>query len=281
MAMNRLEDVDIVIITALSEEKQALKKCFGIEFKAVAKNGIHYNLGTIKYKNRAINVATVQPIDMGPIPAAVIATKSIIEWRPVIIAMTGICAGMKSLTKMGDIIVSSQVFDHTAGTYKNGSITPFQQSIGQDQWVLQFIQSITDDEKNIEEISSSHPRPNNAIEKIDIHVGPMASGSFVVKDPEYIKNLLDKTSKLYGVDMESYGVAAAAKICSSPFENVMWLVTKGVVDYADNKKNDDWHSYCAFASAKFLMITINEILKRDNSYAWLENQRKAKTSGIH
>jgi len=278
--MNRLQDIDIVIITALSEEKQALKKCFGIEFEAVAKNGIHYNLGIIEYKNRAINIATVQQIDMGPIPAAVIATKSITEWRPAVIAMTGICAGIKSLTKMGDIIFSSQVFDHTAGTYKNGSITPFQQSIGQDQWVLQFIQSIIDDEKNIEKISSSHPRPNNAIEKIDIHIGPMASGSFVVKDQEYIKNLLSRTSKLYGVDMESYGVAAAAKICSSPFDNVMWLVTKGVVDYADNKKKDDWHSYCAFASAKFLMIMINEILKRDNAYAWLENQRKAKTPEI-
>ncbi|GEM_PF-2466108 len=31
----------------------------------------------------------------------------------------------------------------------------------------------------------------------------MASGSFVVKDSEYIKDLLNKTSKLYGVDMES------------------------------------------------------------------------------
>ena len=48
MTMNRLQDIDIVIITALSEEKQALKNCFGIEYKAVAKNGIHYNLGTIK-----------------------------------------------------------------------------------------------------------------------------------------------------------------------------------------------------------------------------------------
>jgi len=79
MKTNRLQDINIVIITPLSEEKQALKNCFGIEFEAVAKNGIHYNLGTIKYKNRAINVATVQPINMGPIPAAAIATKSIIE----------------------------------------------------------------------------------------------------------------------------------------------------------------------------------------------------------
>ena len=274
--MNRPQDIDIVLITALSEEKLALQNCFGIEFEAVVKNGIHYNLGTVKYKKRAIHVATVQPIDMGPIPAAVIATKSIIEWQPVIIAMTGICAGIKSLTKMGDIIVSSQVFDHTAGTYTNGSITPFQQSIGQEQWVLQFIQSIIDDETNIEEISLSHPKPKSATGKIDIHIGPMASGSFVVKDSEYIKDLLDKTSKLYGVDMESYGVASAAKICLSPFYNVTWFVAKGVVDYADNKKKDNWHSYCAFASAKFLKIIINELLKRDNSYAWLENQRKAK-----
>ena len=274
--MNQPLNIDVVVITALSEEKQALKSCFGIDFETVVKHGIHYNVGTIKYKDRAINVATVQPIDMGPIPAAVIATRSIIEWQPFIIAMTGICAGMKSLTKMGDIIVASQVFDHTAGTYKNGSITPFQQSIGQDQWVLQFIQSIMDNEKEIEEISSSHPRPAKDHGKTNIHIGPMASGSFVVKDSSYMESLLDKTSKLYGIDMESYGVASAAKICSSAFDNVVWLVTKGVADHADNKKKDDWHSYCAFASAKFLMIMLNEILKRDNSYAWLENQRKAQ-----
>ena len=274
--MNRPLNIDMVIITALSEEKQALKDCFGIDFETVVMHGIHYNVGKITYKNRAINVATVQPIDMGPISAAVIATRSIIEWQPSIIAMTGICAGIKSLTKMGDIIVASQVFDHTAGTYKNGSITPFQQSIGQDQWVLQFIQSIMDNEKDIIGISSSYPRPKGDIGKTDIHIGPMASGSFVVKDSSYIDSLLDKTSKLYGVDMESYGVASAAKICSSAFDNVMWLVTKGVADHADNKKKDDWHSYCAFVSAKFLMMMINEILKRDNSYLWLENQRKAQ-----
>ncbi|WP_186544958.1 hypothetical protein [Synechococcus sp. ROS8604] len=91
--MNRPQDINFVIVTSLLEEKQALQNCLGIEFEAIAKNRIHYNLGTVKHKKRAINVAIVQPIDMGPIPAAVIATKSIIEWQPVVIAMTGICAG--------------------------------------------------------------------------------------------------------------------------------------------------------------------------------------------
>lgn len=275
--MNKLPDIDLVIITALSEEKQALKKCFGIDFETVVKNGIDYNVGEIKYHNRAINLATVQPVDMGPIPAAVIATRSIIEWQPSIIAMTGICTGIKSLTNMGDIIVASQVFDHTAGTYKNGTITPFQQSIGQDHWVLQFIQSMVDNNRFIDEVNTCHPRPKNTNGKLNVHIGPMASGSFVVKDGAYVESLLDKTSKLYGVDMESYGVASAAKICSSPFDNVMWLVTKGVVDHADNKKKDDWHEYCAFTTAKFLMLLINEILKRDKAYSWLENQRQAKS----
>ncbi len=84
--------------------------------------------------------------------------------------------------------------------------------------------------KNIEEISLSHPKPKNATGKINSHIGPMASGSFVVKDSEYMKDLLNKTSKLYGIDIESYGIASAAKICSSLFVNVTWLVTKGVVN---------------------------------------------------
>ena len=72
--MNQPLNIDVVVITALSEEKQALKSCFGIDFETVVKHGIHYNVGTIKYKDRAINVATVQPIDMGPIPACLLYT---------------------------------------------------------------------------------------------------------------------------------------------------------------------------------------------------------------
>ena len=266
--------VDLVVITALSEEKKALKDCFGIDFERVSRDGIHYYLGSLNYGDRQINIAAVQPVDMGPVSAAVIAARSIVEWNPSLIVMTGICAGVKGLTRLGDLVVASQVFDHTAGTYREGLIIPFQQSIRQEHWVLQFVQSVLEDEAVFDEIAGCYPMPVKTSVKPDIHVGTMATGSFVVKDSGYVSNLLEKTSKLYGIDMESYGVASAAEICSSALRRVTWLVIKGVVDHADIKKTDNWHPFCAFASAKFLHTLIYQLLSRDASYQWLKRSRE-------
>lgn len=274
--LNEQLDVDLLVITALSEEKKALKHCFCISFDSVSKSGINYNIGTLKHADRHITIATVQPNEMGPIPAAVLTTKAIIEAQPKAVAMTGICAGIKSLTKLGDLIVANQVFDHTAGTYKNGSLTPFQQAINQDQWILQFIRALLDKEPLLDEVFASHPLPTEIREKPVVHVGPIASGSIVVKDEDYVDNLLERTSKLYGVDMEAYGVAHAAAICSNAFRNVPWIVIKGVVDHADNNKGDDWHSYCSFVSAKFLMRMLGAVLDGDKAYRWLESARETQ-----
>lgn len=39
---------DVVLVTAISEEQKAMKKCFGVGFETQLRDGIHYSVGTLK-----------------------------------------------------------------------------------------------------------------------------------------------------------------------------------------------------------------------------------------
>ncbi|KAL4952902.1 nucleoside phosphorylase domain-containing protein [Aspergillus filifer] len=73
-----------------------------------------------------------------------------------------------------------------------------------------------------------------------IHYGPIASGSQVVKSPAK----RDSLGELYGVyciEMEAAGV----------MPSLPSLVIRGISNYADSHKNDDWQIYAALAAAAY------------------------------
>lgn len=139
--------------------------------------------------------------------------------------------------------------------------------------MMQFLGGLLEDHRLIRRMFASHPGPSSVETEHGAHIGSMASGSFVVKDGEYMRSLLDKTSKLLALDMESYGVATAAKMCSSMRQPVNWLVVKGVADYGDSLKADDWHEYCCFVSARFARLGLELLLKRDKAYQLVNDRR--------
>lgn len=138
--------------------------------------------------------------------------------------------------------------------------------------MLQFLGGLHDP-RVIHRLFASHPEPSSVEAEHAVHVGSMASGSFVVKDGLYMRGLLAKTSKLLALDMESFGVASAAKMCSTMRRPVSWLVVKGVADYGDSSKVDDWHDYCCFVSARFARLGLEMLLKRDQAYQFVVDRR--------
>jgi nucleoside phosphorylase len=73
--------------------------------------------------------------------------------------------------------------------------------------------------------------------------------------------------------MESYGVALAASMCSTPARTVHAVIVKGVVDYADNSKNDDWHDYAAYASAALARQVLEITYERPVAFAKITAMR--------
>lgn len=99
----------------------------------------------------------------------------------------------------------------------------------------------------------------------------MACGPQVIKDQPYIDSLKSKEHSLLAIDMESYGIALAASMCSTYVRPIVPLIVKGVCDFADSEKTDVWHDYCSYASAAFLHAVLDRAISRERAYNWMKD----------
>lgn len=87
--------------------------------------------------------------------------------------------------------------------------------------------------------------------ELRLHLGAVASGAAVVADPTVIQKILDgQIRDVIAVEMEIYGVYYAARWSVNPKPKVIAL--KSVCDFADANKDDRFHVYASYTSAKVL-----------------------------
>lgn len=89
--------------------------------------------------------------------------------------------------------------------------------------------------------------PGNAPKtKLQLHIGPLASGASVVNDIQPVNEILEHWRKLIGLEMEAHGVHLAAIGTAKRRE---FLCMKSICDFA-SKKTDRWQCYAAYTSAQ-------------------------------
>src|SRR5258708_40301898 len=95
------------------------------------------------------------------------------------------------------------------------------------------------------------PRPDGTTNRVipQVHFGVVASGEKVIADTALTSELQSDWSQLVGIEMEGIGAAIAAY--DADFLPGVLLV-KGLCDWADQSKNDDWQAYAADVSASFV-----------------------------
>ncbi len=87
------------------------------------------------------------------------------------------------------------------------------------------------------------PRP------FQVHLGPIGTGSKVVKDPRIFEKLSESMRTVLGLEMEAAAIGALAHQQNIPYMVVM----KGVMDFADPAKSDHFKPFAARASAECLL----------------------------
>ncbi len=86
-----------------------------------------------------------------------------------------------------------------------------------------------------------------------IFTGPIASANKLLKNPLKRDELRDRFG-VKAVEMEGSGIADAAWQ-----HEVGYLVVRGICDYCDIHKGDDWQAYAAFAAAAYTRALIESI----------------------
>ncbi len=101
-----------------------------------------------------------------------------------------------------------------------------------------------------------HPEGLPEPEEFAIHVGPIGTGVKVVRDPQIFNKLSERMRKVIGLEMEAAAIGAIAH--HHDVDRV--VVMKGVMDYADPEKNDNFKEFAARASAECLVAFLRQNL---------------------
>jgi len=85
-----------------------------------------------------------------------------------------------------------------------------------------------------------------------VHVGTIGSANILLKDAVF-RDSLNKNHGIVAFEMEGAGVAIASATFSLGYLNV-----RGICDYGDNEKNDDWQRYASVCAASFARAVLEE-----------------------
>jgi nucleoside phosphorylase/CheY-like chemotaxis protein len=254
-------DYDIAVVCALDdpELKYILKLGFDWEAHSILCDCANYYSGNVKIKGVTRKIVCASAGEMGMSASAVLATKIINHFRPRLLAMTGIAAGVRNKEmNYGDILVADPSFDYGSGKNVLEDETlvfkPDYRQLRLDADVIQIFRLLSSNRKLLSDIRDTCECevPDTILK---IHIGNIGSGSAVIANTKVIDEIKKHCRNLIGIDMEIYGVMLAAKQSIKPQPKVLCI--KSVCDFADEKKNDRYQSYAAYTSASLLKEFIN------------------------
>lgn len=248
---------DIVIVTALPEEKTAVLLLIKEEMQDVLAKGVLFKLVSLPAGRQGeveLRIAVVSQPGMGMVPASILTTKALDLCRPRYVILTGICATVEGRASYGDIIVGDSIFDYGSGKIIGGRLHPDYFPLPAASSALELVRDCgqADQSLLLHQISAEWPdegsRPQN---RCQLHIGPFASGAAVVADGSIVEGIVEHRRTLMGIDMEAYGVARA--VHEDARQESKALIVKGVTDYGTVEKNDRYRSFASYASARFAL----------------------------
>lgn len=256
------QNVDLCVITALqSEMDQILKLDWHWEKSYDPIDDVSFvKRGRIDLNGRSYSVVASVCQRMGMVAAAINTSKLISLLSPRIIAMTGICAGIRGKTNIGDIILADPCWNWQAGKNAiddNGPVfkisphhIPIMAHIRSKGLIFRNMKSV------FQEIKDAYSNPPVQTE-LSFHVGPITSGSAVLADKTIVDEVISKQARdLLGVEMEIYGLYSAAHEAGNA--QPTFFAIKSVCDFADEEKNDAYQNYAAYTSAR----SLDEFIRR-------------------
>ena len=262
---NREYQYDVGIICALEEiEFQSIRRlsCNWEVYPNTNDASIYYTCH-FPSKSRPLKIVAAAAPQMGMPAASVLAMKMIHNFTPRYLAMAGVAAGVKGEVNLGDILVADPSWDYGSGKIETGNdmesqtFLPDPQPLNLNPDVKAHIQALASNRTLLDSISNSWvgEKPET---KLNVHLGPVASGSAVLAHSAIVDGIKNQHRKLKGIEMETYGFMYAAANCVKP--RPVALSIKSACDYADSEKNDKYKKYAAHTSSEFLFHLITECL---------------------
>jgi len=251
------DHVDLAIICALAnpEQSEVLKLPWDWSAARPIDDQVFIRDGHVAVGARRLTVCVTAAPRMGMVATAIRSAAVIAKLRPRLVAMTGVCAGVRGKVRLGDVLFADPAWDFQSGKRvrdkENTQFSMRPHHLPASARVRSHVEQLRDDRAALGKVATDFPGDPSGVPRI--FLGPVASGSAVLADGEVIKQIREQHQELVGVEMEIYGLFAAAQ-AASPQPQVFAL--KGVCDFADPDKDDGHQQFAAYASAQILRLLI-------------------------
>jgi nucleoside phosphorylase/CheY-like chemotaxis protein len=250
--------VDLAVLCALAtpELSEVLKLPWNWSSPRPIDDSIFVRDGFFESNGKKYTVCATSAPRMGMVSTALTAASIISLLKPRMIVMTGICAGVRGKVKMGDVLFADPAWDFQSGKRvrdgKNSQFSIRPHHIPAPHKIRRHVEQIRDDKDALMAITGGYSGDPPGI--LSVALGPIASGSAVLADGEVVKEIRTQHQELIGIEMEIYGLYAAAYAASSP--QPAFFALKGVCDFADPDKEDRYQQYAAYTSASVMRLLL-------------------------
>ena len=242
---------DFLVMCALELERNAFESTRALVASPKTENG--FDVRRIRIGEN-IGSAILLPRS-GLVNAAAVTASAIERYHPKLVAMSGICAGVRSRSKLGQVLVCDTCWEYQVGKYtaRGFECEPYQTKIP--ERVRQKLTAICRSEKSEELIRGS--RMPRVVEPTTPKMATMVSGSSVIADEKVRKKICEQHRKIDGVEMELSAVFRAVDLLDS---SIIVIGAKSVADYGDKRKDDGIQEIAALAAARFVVEAIEGLL---------------------
>jgi nucleoside phosphorylase len=237
--------VDFAIITAIEVERQAICQALQMTDKhKVSQEARTYWKNRLKLKDGEFyEIVVTQLHDAASIDAVRAVDDLIRDYQPGALLMVGIAAAAKEGVALGDIVVGREVYYYERGKEIVGGILPEPKQYAADETLWDRVISVPKWKSPI-----SIARPDGTDARPQIKYGVIASGEKVIANADIRNEIAASNRKIIAIEMEGYGVSAAAY---KQYQPVRCLVIRTISDLGDANKNDEWQPYAAAVAAEF------------------------------
>lgn len=255
--------VDLAVVCALYDPELRAILENGWKWSELEESGDHWRYWTTEVHagERPFSVRACFCPRMGTEAATIASMKMIERFRPRYLVMTGIAAGIVGKANPGDVVAADPAWNWGCGKWVRVKGEPqFQPSphhLALEATIRTKLEAMSTDAELLAGIRDRW-RGEKPDASLRLLLGPMASGASVLADPTIPKMVKEQHRKLTAIEMEAYGVFAAAAEARSP--RPVPFALKSVVDFGDAKKSDKFQPYGAYTSAAMLTAFVERVL---------------------
>jgi nucleoside phosphorylase len=251
---------DVLVLTALAVELNAARVAFNIDDQTpTSKTSIghnHWRAQIAASSGRLVTCTVATFGAAGNMDAAAATASLLAEFRPKMVVMIGIAAGMRGKCALGDVVISDRVVAYEGAALMEGGVSQprpevFRPAFKVQQDITTYLAARSSVTARLNQAWQAHgihlPQTSEAGEvSKDVMPKPatVASGEKLVREPDKFRQLRDIHGKVEVAEMEAAGIFTACTQYQTPA-----LVIRGISDFGDSTKDNQFHELAAKAAA--------------------------------